>query len=195
MANDVFTDSLYLLISAIFIQNLILTQFLGLCPFLGVSNKMQTAVGMGIATAFVLTLSTSAAYMLNTFLLIPYDLGYLRTITYITIVAILVGLTEIGIRHVSPLLHRILGIYLPLITSNCAVLGVMLISTREQPSLFDAALFGLGGAVGFSLVLVLFAAIRERLLAADIPQPFVGAPIAMITAGIMAIAFMGFHGM
>lgn len=189
--NDIF----YLLISSIFINNLILVQFLGLCPFMGVSKKTDTALGMGLATAFVLTLSASSAYMLNTYLLVPFNIEYLRTITYITIVATLVGLTEIIVHKTSPLLHRLLGIYLPLITTNCAVLGVMLINTREQTSLLTSVVYGVGAAIGFSLVMVLFASIRERLDSADVPKPFQGAPIALITAGLMAIAFMGFSGL
>lgn len=189
--NDIF----YLLISSIFINNLILVQFLGLCPFMGVSKKTDTALGMGLATAFVLTLSASSAYMLNTYLLVPFNIEYLRTITYITVVATLVGLTEIIVHKTSPLLHRLLGIYLPLITTNCAVLGVMLINTREQTSLLTSVVYGVGAAIGFSLVMVLFASIRERLDSADVPKPFQGAPIALITAGLMAIAFMGFSGL
>lgn len=187
-------DHVYLLLSSIFINNLILVQFLGLCPFMGVSRKTDTAIGMGLATAFVLTLSASAAYMLNTYLLVPFGIEYLRTICYITVVATLVGLTEIIVHKTSPLLHRLLGIYLPLITTNCAVLGVMLINTREHNSLLSSVTYGIGAAIGFTLVMILFASIRERLDAADVPKPFQGAPIALITAGLMAMAFHGFSG-
>ncbi len=185
----------YLLLSSIFINNLILVQFLGLCPFMGVSRKAETAMGMGLATAFVLTLSSSSAYIINTYLLIPFEIEYLRTITFITIVAILVGATEIIVHKTSPLLHKILGIYLPLITTNCAVLGVMLINVRDSYSLTYSVVYGIGASIGLTLVLVLFASIRERLDSADIPAPFKGAPIALITASIMAIAFMGFSGL
>lgn len=187
-------ETFYLLLSSIFIHNLILVQFLGLCPFMGVSKKSETAIGMGLATAFVLTLSASSAYMLNTYLLVPFEIEYLRTIVYITVVATLVGLTEMMVHKTSPLLHKLLGIYLPLITTNCAVLGVMLINTREQTSLLTSMVYGIGAAVGFTLVMVLFANIRERLDSADVPKPFKGAPIALITAGIMAMAFTGFSG-
>ncbi len=183
-----------MLLSSIFIHNLILVQFLGLCPFLGVSKKSDTALGMGLATAFVLTLSASSAYMLNTYLLVPFELEYLRTIVYITVVATLVGLTEMMVHKTSPLLHQLLGIYLPLITTNCAVLGVMLINTREHNRLIDSVVYGIGASIGFTLVMVLFAHIRERLEAADVPKAFRGAPIALITAGIMAMAFTGFSG-
>lgn len=162
---------------------------------MGVSRKTETALGMGLATAFVLTLSASSAYILNTYLLIPFQIEYLRTITYITLVAILVGLTEIIVHKTSPLLHRLLGIFLPLITTNCAVLGVMLINTREHNNLIDSIVYGMGAALGFTLVMVLFAAIRERLDVADVPAPFKGTPIALITAGLMAVAFMGFSGL
>ncbi len=189
--NDIF----YLILSSIFINNLILGQFLGLCPFMGVSNKMQTAFGMGLATAFVLTLSASSSYIIDKYLLVAFDIEYLRTITYITVIATLVGLTEIIVHKTSPLLHKILGIYLPLITTNCAVLGVMLINSRKDFGLVDSVFFGIGSSIGFSLVLILFASIRERLENADVPIPFKGAPIALITAGIMAVAFTGFSGL
>ncbi len=185
-------DILYLLLSSIFVHNLILAQFLGLCPFLGVSKKSDTALGMGLATTFVLTLSASSAYMLNTYLLIPFEIEYLRTIVYITVVATLVGLTEMMVHKTSPLLHQLLGIYLPLITTNCAVLGVMLINTREQTTLIHSVVYGIGASIGFTLVMVLFSNIRERLESADVPKAFRGAPIALITAGIMAMAFTGF---
>lgn len=188
------TDILYLLITSVLVNNLILVQFLGLCPYLGVSKKKHTAISMSFATAFVLTLASSSAYMINQYLLIPYHIEFLRTICFITVVAILVGLTEIIVYRTSPLLHRLLGIYLPLITSNCAVLGVMLIVTKTYDNLLDAVIYGVGAAFGFSLVLILFASIRERLDSAPIAKPFQGVPIALITAGIMAVAFVGFSG-
>ena len=161
---------------------------------MGVSRKFDTALGMGLATAFVLTLSACSANLIDTYLLRPFNLQYLRTISFIVAIAVLVGLTEMFIAKTSPLLHRLLGIYLPLITTNCAVLGVALLHANQEHSLLASAVYGLGAALGFTLVLILFAAIRERLEAADVPLPFRGTPIALISAGILAIAFMGFGG-
>lgn len=183
-----------ILLSTVLVNNFVLAQFLGLCPFMGVSRKTDTALGMGFATAFVLTLAAVSAHLLDTYLLIPYGIEFLRTIAFIVAIAVIVGLTELFIAKTSPLLHRVLGVYLPLITTNCAVLGVALLNSRERHSLFESAVYGLGAALGFTLVLTLFAALRERLDAADIPAPFKGTPIALITAGILAIAFMGFAG-
>ncbi|SUO97834.1 electron transport complex subunit RsxA [Suttonella indologenes] len=176
------------------VNNFVLSQFLGLCPFMGVSRKFDTALGMGLATAFVLTLSACSANLIDTYLLRPFNLQYLRTISFIVAIAVLVGLTEMFIAKTSPLLHRLLGIYLPLITTNCAVLGVALLNANQEHSLLASAVYGLGAALGFTLVLILFAAIREHLEAADVPLPFRGTPIALISAGILAIAFMGFGG-
>ncbi|MEX0915266.1 MAG: electron transport complex subunit RsxA, partial [Wenzhouxiangellaceae bacterium] len=167
---------------------------LGLCPFLGVSNKLEGAAGMAMATAFVLTLASVASYMLTAWVLAPLGLEYLRIVAFIIVIAGLVQLTELLMRHSAPMLHRVLGIYLPLITSNCAVLGVALLNVREQHSLVESALYGFGAALGFGLVLVLLAAARERLAMADVPESFRGAPIGLITAGLMALAFMGFAG-
>lgn len=161
---------------------------------MGVSRKIDTALGMGFATAFVLTLASVSAYFVDTYLLKPFGVEYLRTISFIVVIAVLVGLTELFIAKTSPLLHRLLGVYLPLITTNCAVLGVALLNSNSAHNLLESALYGLGAALGFTLVLVIFAAMRERLEAADIPAPFKGTPIALITAGILAIAFMGFGG-
>lgn len=183
-----------ILLTTVLVNNFVLAQFLGLCPFMGVSRKMDTALGMGFATAFVLTLASVSAHLLDRFLLIPYGIEFLRTIAFIVSIAVIVGLTELFIAKASPLLHRVLGVYLPLITTNCAVLGVALLNSREQHNLLESAVYGLGAALGFTLVLILFAALRERLDAADIPAPFRGTPIALITAGILAIAFMGFGG-
>lgn len=183
-----------IIFATILVNNFVLSQFLGLCPFMGVSRKFDTALGMGLATAFVLTLSSCAANLIDTYLLKPFDLQFLRTIAFIVAIAVLVGLTELFIAKTSPLLHRLLGIYLPLITTNCAVLGVALLNANQDHNLLESALYGLGAALGFTLVLILFAAIRERLEAADVPAPFRGTPIALISAGILAIAFMGFGG-
>ncbi len=184
-----------ILVSTILVNNFVLVKFLGLCPFMGVSRKLETAIGMGIATTFVLTLSASLSYLVNEYLLIPLGLEYLRTIAFILVIAAIVNFTEMFVHKTSPMLYQVLGIFLPLITTNCAVLGVALLNTREQHSFIESAAFGFGAAVGFSLVLVAFAAIRERVRAADVPEPFRGASIAMITAGLLSIAFMGFTGL
>jgi len=162
---------------------------------MGVSRKLETAIGMGFATTFVLTLSAALSYLVNEYLLAPLELEYLRTIAFILVIAAVVNFTEMFVHKTSPMLYQVLGIFLPLITTNCAVLGVALLNTREQNSFIESVAFGFGAAVGFSLVLVAFAAIREPTAAADVPQPFQGASIAMITAGLLSIAFMGFAGL
>jgi Na+-translocating ferredoxin:NAD+ oxidoreductase subunit A len=187
-------DLLLIIISAALVNNFVLIKFLGLCPFLGVSNNIESAVGMSLATAFVLTLASVASFALTRWVLAPLDLMYLATVMFIVVIAVLVQLTELFMRHSAPLLHRVLGIYLPLITSNCAVLGVALLNVREQHSLVESALYGFGAALGFGGVLVALAAARERLAMADVPAAFRGAPIGLITAGLMALAFMGFTG-
>ena len=184
-----------LLIGAILVNNFVLVQFLGLCPFMGVSNKLETAIGMSAATTFVLTLASVSSYLAYTYVLEPLDLTYLRTITFILVIAVVVQFTEMVIHKSSPLLYKVLGIFLPLITTNCAVLGVALLNINKQHSLLDSALYGFGAAVGFSMVLVLFSALRERLAVADVPEPFKGPAIGMITAGLMSLAFMGFAGL
>ncbi len=187
-------DLLLIIVSAALVNNFVLIQFLGLCPFMGVSNQLEGALGMSLATAFVLTLSSVASYLVNTWLLVPLDLEFLSTIAFILVIATLVQLTELIMRQASPILYRILGIYLPLITSNCAVLGVALLNMRQHHSLAESAVYGLGAAAGFGLVLVALSAAREKLQLADVPQAFRGAPIGLITAGLMALAFMGFAG-
>lgn len=181
-----------IIFSALLINNFVLSQFLGLCPFLGVSKKETSAIGMGLATAFVLTISASFAWFIDNFLLIPYGLEYLRTLSFIVSIAVLVSFTEMFIAKKLPFLHQVLGIYLPLITTNCAVLGVCLLNSNRQHSLIETAIYSFSAAGGFFIVLVLFAAIREKIAVADIPEPFRGTPIAMISAGILAVAFMGF---
>ena len=176
------TEIALILISTILVNNFVLVKFLGLCPFMGVSRKLETAIGMGFATTFVLTLSAALSYLVNEYLLAPLELEYLRTIAFILVIAAVVNFTEMFVHKTSPMLYQVLGIFLPLITTNCAVLGVALLNTREQHSFIESAAFGFGAAVGFSLVLVAFAAIRERIAAADVPQPFQGASIAMIAA-------------
>jgi electron transport complex protein RnfA len=188
-------DVALILLGTVLVNNFVLVQFLGLCPFMGVSRRVGSALGMGIATSFVLTLSASLSYLVNQWLLMPFDLEYLRTLSFILVIAVVVQFTEIVIRRQSPLLHRVLGIYLPLITTNCAVLGVALLSVRQQHGLMQAMLYGFGASVGFTLVLVLFALIRERIELADVPAPFRGNAVALMTAGIMSLAFMGFSGL
>ena len=189
------TDLFVILVATILVNNFVLTRFLGLCPFMGVSRNLEAATGMSLATAFVLTLSSASTYLLHRYLLLPLDIGFLRTITFILVIAASVQLTELMIRRISPLLDRLLGIYIPLIATNCAVLGVALINVQEADSFVESAFFGLGAAAGFALVLVLFASVRERIAASDVPAPFRGSAIALVTAGIMALAFMGFAGM
>ncbi len=188
-------EALLILLSAILVNNFVLVQFLGLCPFMGVSNKVETALSMALATSFVLTLAAGASHVVFHYLLAPLGLEYLNVIAFILVIAALVQFTEALVRHTSPLLYRVLGVFLPLITSNCAVLGVALLNTGTERSFVAALLYGFGAAVGFSLVLVLFAALRERLAAAAVPVPFRGPAIAMVTAGLMALAFMGFMGL
>ncbi len=189
------TEFALILIGTILVNNFVLVKFLGLCPFMGVSKKLETALGMGLATTFVLTLSSVCSYAVNRYLLQPLDLEYLRTIAFILVIAAVVQFTEAVVHKTSPLLYNVLGIFLPLITTNCAVLGVALLNVQAEHGLFASALYGFGAAVGFSLVLTLFAAMRERIAVADVPLPFQGSAIAMITAGLMSLAFMGFAGL
>ncbi|TNF33165.1 MAG: electron transport complex subunit RsxA [Gammaproteobacteria bacterium] len=189
------SDYILLLFSAILVNNFVLVQFLGLCPFMGVSNKLETAIGMSAATTFVLTLASICAYLTYNWLLKPLGLEYLQTISFILVIAVVVQFTEMVVHKTSPLLHRVLGVFLPLITTNCAVLGVALINVNKRFDFIHSTLYGFGAAVGFSLVLILFAAMRERITVADVPEPFKGSAIGMITAGLMSLAFMGFAGL
>jgi electron transport complex protein RnfA len=186
---------IFLIIGAVLVNNVVLVRVLGLCPFMGVSKKLETAIGMGMATTFVLTLGSGTSYLIDHYLLQPNDLAYLRTLSFIVVIAAIVQLTELVIEKTSPLLHQVLGIYLPLITTNCAVLGVPLLNVGFNHNLLESLLFGFGSSLGFTLALVLFAGIRERLDGADVPAPFKGTAIAMITAGLMSLAFMGFAGL
>jgi Na+-translocating ferredoxin:NAD+ oxidoreductase subunit A len=188
-------DYLIILVSTILVNNFVLVKFLGLCPFMGVSRKLETALGMGFATTFVLTLSSVCSYLANEYLLIPLELQYLRTITFIVVIAFVVQFTELVVHKTSPLLYQVLGIYLPLITTNCAVLGVALLNVQAQNGFLQSALYGFGAAVGFSMVLTLFSTIREKIEVADVPVPFKGNAISLITAGLMSMAFMGFSGL
>ena len=188
-------EYLLILVSTILVNNFVLVKFLGLCPFMGVSKKMDTAIGMGFATTFVLTLASITSYLINTYLLIPFELEYLRTIAFIVTIAAVVGFTELVVNKTSPVLHQSLGVFLPLITTNCAVLGVALLNVGASNSFLQSAVYGFGAAVGFSFVLELFSGIRERIESADVPKIFQGVPIALITAGLMSMAFMGFIGL
>ena len=188
-------DYALILISTILVNNIVLVKFLGLCPFMGVSRKLETAIGMGLATTFVLTLSSICSYLINEYLLTPLHIEFLRTISFIFVIAVVVQFTEMVVHKTSPLLYQVLGIFLPLITTNCAVLGVALLNVQAQNGFLESALYGFGAAVGFSMVLVIFAAMRERIAVADVPVPFQGAAIGLITAGLMSMAFMGFSGL
>jgi electron transport complex protein RnfA len=189
------TELALILVSTVLVNNFVLVKFLGLCPFMGVSRKLETAMGMSLATTFVLTLSSVCSYLANEYLLAPLGLEYLRTITFILVIAVVVQFTEIVVHKSSPLLYQVLGIFLPLITTNCAVLGVALLNVQEQHGFLQSAVYGFGAAVGFSLAMILFAAIRERVAIADVPVAFRGPAIALITAGLMSLAFMGFTGL
>jgi electron transport complex protein RnfA len=189
------TEYVLILVSTVLANNFVLVRFLGLCPFMGVSGKIEGAIGMSVATLFVLTLSSMSSYLLSAYVLTPLGLEYLSTLGFILVIAAVVQLTEMVMRKSSPLLYRILGIFLPLITTNCAVLGVALLNVQQQHDLLQSALYGFGAAAGFGVVLIAFAAMRERLAHADVPIHFRGAPIGLITAGLMALAFMGFSGL
>ncbi|MCK4708036.1 MAG: electron transport complex subunit RsxA [Gammaproteobacteria bacterium] len=189
------TEYALILLSTILVNNFVLVKFLGLCPFMGVSRKVETAIGMSAATTFVLTLSAVLSYMVNNWVLAPLDLDFLRTIAFILTIAAVVNFTEMVVHKTSPLLHNVLGIFLPLITTNCAVLGVALLNVQEDHTFLESLFFGFGAAVGFSMVLILFAAMRERINVADVPAPFQGAAIGLITAGLMSLAFMGLGGL
>jgi electron transport complex protein RnfA len=189
------SEYLLLLVGTVLVNNFVLVKFLGLCPFMGVSNKLETAIGMGFATTFVLTIASVSAYLVENYILAPLGIEYLRTMSFILVIAVVVQFTEMVVHKTSPTLYRLLGIFLPLITTNCAVLGVALLNVNENHNFVQSIVYGFGAAAGFSLVLILFASMRERIAAADVPLPFKGASIGMITAGLMALAFMGFTGL
>jgi len=188
------TELIVIIVSGVLVNNFVLTKFLGLCPFLGTTTQLETALGMSLATTFVLTLASAASYLLDVYVLVPLGLDWLRLLSFILVIAGAVQFTELLIRSSSPILHQVLGIYLPLITTNCAVLGVALLNIQRSESFLQALAYGLGAGLGFCLVMLLFAGIRERLEMADVPAPFRGAAIALITAGLMALGFMGFAG-
>jgi electron transport complex protein RnfA len=189
------TDYLLLLVGTVLVNNFVLVQFLGLCPFMGVSSRTETAIGMSFATVFVMTLASLLSYLVTTYLLVPLNLEYLTTMSFILVIAVVVQFTEMVVHKTSASLYRLLGIFLPLITTNCAVLGVALLNLRLQHGFFESIIYGFGAALGFSLVLIMFSAMREKLANADVPRPFKGTAIAMITAGLMSLAFLGFSGL
>jgi len=184
-----------ILLSSILVNNFTMSRFLGICPFLGVSKRVSTAVGMGAAVTFVMAISSVITYLAHYFILVPLEIEYMQTLAFILIIAALVQFVEMVIQKMSPSLYQALGVYLPLITTNCAVLGVAILNIEENYDLLQTLINGIGGALGFTLSIVLFAGIRERLESADIPEPFKGFPIAMITAGLMSVAFLGFQGL
>ena len=189
------TNLLAITLGAILANNFIFSQFLGICPFLGVSKKVDTAVGMGIAVTFVMGLASAITWLVNTFILIPLDLGYMQTVAFILVIAALVQFIEMFLQKAMPSLYTALGVYLPLITTNCAVLGVALLNIQNNYNFIESVVYGITGGLGFLLAIVLFASIRERLVFAEYPKAFEGFPIALVTAGLMALAFMGFSGL
>ncbi|WP_116134588.1 electron transport complex subunit RsxA [Tropicimonas sp. IMCC34043] len=188
-------EYLVILLGTALVNNVVLVKFLGLCPFMGVSKKIEAAIGMGFATTFVLTLAAAASWAVEALILVPLHLEFLRILSFILVIAAIVQFTEAFIRKASPGLYRALGIYLPLITTNCAVLGVALLNVQEQHSFAESLLYGFGSAAGFTMVLVIFAGMRERIARLAVPVPFSGPPIAFITAGLLSMAFMGFAGL
>ena len=187
-------EILLIIVSAIFVNNIVLSQFLGICPFLGVSNKLSTATGMSAAVCFVITLATLVTYLINKYLLVPLSLTFLQTIAFILVIAALVQMVEIVLKKVSPSLYQALGIFLPLITTNCAVLGVALTNVQDGLNFIQSVTAGFGTAVGFTIAIVLLAGIRSRIDEEAIPKPFRGAPMVLLSAALMSIAFMGFSG-
>ncbi|MBT8302431.1 MAG: RnfABCDGE type electron transport complex subunit A [Maribacter sp.] len=189
-------EYILILIAAVFVNNIVLSQFLGICPFLGVSNKVSTSVGMSGAVLFVMTIATLATYLLHEFILVPSGMDYLRTITFILVIASLVQMVEIILKKVSPALYQALGVFLPLITTNCAVLGVAILALGlENGSLLKAVFFAIANSIGFALALIVFASIREQLELADIPKGMKGVPINLLVAGLLSLAFLGFTGL
>ena len=189
------TNLLAITLGAVLANNFIFSQFLGICPFLGVSKKVDTAVGMGVAVTFVMGLASAITWLVNTFILVPLSLGYMQTVAFILVIASLVQFIEMFLQKAMPTLYTALGVYLPLITTNCAVLGVALLNIQNNYNFIESVVYGVTGGLGFLLAIVLFASIRERLVFAEYPKAFEGFPIALITAGLMALAFMGFSGL
>ena len=189
------TNLLAITLGAVLANNFIFSQFLGICPFLGVSKKVDTAIGMGLAVTFVMGLASAVCFLVNNFILIPLDLGYMQTVAFILVIASLVQFIEMFLQKAMPSLYTALGVYLPLITTNCAVLGVVLLNVQSNYNFISSVVYGVTGGIGFMVAIVLFASIRERLVFAEYPKSFEGFPIALITAGLMALAFMGFSGL
>lgn len=189
------TEYALILVGTVLVNNFVLVKFLGLCPFMGVSKKLETAIGMGLATTFVLTLSAITSWLVNEYLLVPLGIEYLRTIAFILVIAVVVQFTETVMHKTSPVLYQVLGIFLPLITTNCAVLGVAVLNIQNGHTLVETTLFGFAGALGFALAILLFSGIREVLDLADAPRAFKGTALALVTAGILSLAFMGFAGL
>ena len=192
---DQIFELLAITLGAVLANNFIFSQFLGICPFLGVSKKVDTAVGMGIAVTFVMGLASAVCFVVNNFVLIPLGLGYMQTVAFILVIASLVQFIEMFLQKSMPSLYTALGVYLPLITTNCAVLGAVLINTQNNYNLIESIVYGVTGGIGFLIAIVLFASIREKLRFAEYPKSFEGFPIALVTAGLLALAFMGFSGM
>ena len=188
-------EILTILIGSIFVNNFAMSRFYGICPFLGVSKKLETAFGMGMAVTFVMSMASLVAYMIDTFLLVPLELEYLQTIAFILVIAVLVQIVEMVLKKMIPSLYQALGVYLPLITTNCAVLGVALLNTREGYNLIESVVNGTSAAIGFTIAIVMFASIRERLATGNMPKWMDGFPGALITAGLMSLAFQGFSGL
>lgn len=192
---DQLHELLVITLGAILANNFIFSQFLGICPFLGVSKKVDTAVGMGIAVTFVMGLASAITYVVNEFILVRFGLMYMQTVAFILVIASLVQFIEMFLQKSMPSLYTALGVYLPLITTNCAVLGVALLNIQESYNFIESVVYGITGGIGFLVAIVLFASIRERLVFAEYPKSFEGFPIALVTAGLMALAFMGFSGL
>ena len=189
------SEILLIIVGSVLVNNFVMSQFLGICPFLGVSKKVETAMGMGMAVTFVMALASLITYFIQTYLLVPLDLEYMQTIAFILVIAVLVQIVEIALKKISRSLYQALGVYLPLITTNCAVLGVALLNTREGYNLIESVVNGVGAALGFTLAIVLFASIRDRLATSNMPKWMDGFPGALITAGLMSLAFQGFSGL
>ena len=192
---DQIFELLAITLGAVLANNFIFSQFLGICPFLGVSKKVDTAIGMGFAVTFVMGLASAVCFLVNNFILVPLDLGYMQTVAFILVIASLVQFIEMFLQKAIPSLYTALGVYLPLITTNCAVLGVVLLNVQSNYNFISSVVYGVTGGIGFMVAIVLFASIRERLVFADYPKSFEGFPIALVTAGLMALAFMGFSGL
>ena len=192
---DQIFELLAITLGAVLANNFIFSQFLGICPFLGVSKKVDTAIGMGFAVTFVMGLASAVCFLVNNFILIPLGLGYMQTVAFILVIASLVQFIEMFLQKAMPSLYTALGVYLPLITTNCAVLGVVLLNVQSNYNFISSVVYGITGGIGFLVAIVLFASIRERLVFADYPKSFEGFPFALVTAGLMALAFMGFSGL